>query len=247
MSKKVIILVIIAIIFVISSFFFIPFTFLKNQPYLCVDFPCATKPYNISPRDNIQISISIFPREAISGGGCITKKSEDNYLQIKLPELGPSRMMIRAETDWIPVDLFVQGESIIIDNIILTPNESYIRSYLYQSINPWEMYTINLFLQNQGRIMNEGNILFIYGEISEGWIISPIGIIIFLSGIIIFVRIYFMEKGKKRNWPNKRLHPIWPSALSLRLDSLRCSDVYWEPSPAQPAKRVSRRSLGAYR
>ena len=183
---------------IILSLFFIPYTIFRNQPYVYVDFACAPEPYNYSTIDNVQIALSIFPREAISGGGCIREESVGNYIQLELPEIGPTRVILRDKEEWIPVDIFVQGENIIINNDLLAPNESYNRTYLYQSINLWEMYTIDISIDNKGRVSKEGNILFMYGYISESWIISPIGIIILLTGILLLVRIYIIEKRNKK-------------------------------------------------
>jgi hypothetical protein len=96
--------------------------------------------------------------------------------------------------DWRPGEVSVQGDDVYVDDMPLGPGESYTRTYLFQSANLWEVHTSHIAIHNKGRTAHDAKALFISGDIHEGWMIGPIGMIVLLTGIILLVRVSAIER-----------------------------------------------------
>jgi hypothetical protein len=158
-----------------------------------VDFPCfdmgegrCLKGYNLytepgdEPVDHSQarmyLCISVYPRE-FQGGGTIAQG----------PEFSDT---------WSGGGVGVerQGETLIVNGQTLAVGESFTERDLSFTLNPWLLASTRTTITNRGvfdclldQDFNEHPIdaLYVYGSVSEGWFLNPVGPVVLVIGLVL--------------------------------------------------------------
>jgi hypothetical protein len=98
------------------------------------------------------------------------------------------------------INLERKGDMLIVNGESLAPEASTSRFRAYPTLNPWLLETTRTTISNRGvfdcyKILGEGVVetttidaLYIYGGVSEGWLPSPLGLVILGFGIWLVVR-----------------------------------------------------------
>ena len=144
-----------------------------------VDFPCfdeQVRQQEISSDTRIVYCVSIWPRQAISGGA-IYDDGTSNQDEIKVRDLNLRR----------------DEQILFVNNHSINPNESYKMVLWSASINPWLIFTNSFEIKNEGITSMGSNVpvLYVSGDVHEGWLPNPLGLIILGVGIWLF------RQGKK--------------------------------------------------
>jgi hypothetical protein len=187
-SPKYSIMILIGIIIVLFTCIFIPIGYYQNIPSLFIDFPCPEDPYFNIHDKKVIVCISLFPREAISGGGIYYEDTTNNdTFIIELPETGNSSILLNEMEKRNKVIVIREENIILLNNIKYAPGEGYYRNYYYLQWNPWIWHTLEINVENKGISDQNGNALYIFGEVKEGWIVSPIGLVILFIGVCLLL------------------------------------------------------------
>ena len=152
------------------------------MPYAFVDFPCfddEVRSQEINSDTRIVYCISIFPLEALSGGG-IYDDGSSNQDEIAVGEISLKR----------------DDQTLFVNNHALNVSEIYKTTKWNPSINPWVLFTRHFEIKNEGLLIpNESptpiDVLYVSGYVYEGWFINPLGLVILVYGILLF------RQGKK--------------------------------------------------
>jgi hypothetical protein len=146
-------------------------------PYAFVDFPCFDDEFlqqEIKSDTRIAYCISIWPLEALSGGG-IYDYGSTSQDEITVREL----------------DLRRDGQSLFVNERPLAAGEIYKITKWKMSFNPWVLFTRRFEINNKGLITSTESVpsvdaLYVSGDVYEGWFINPLGLIILGCGLWLF-------------------------------------------------------------
>ena len=153
------------------------FAFFETAKYVYVDYPCRL---GLGPRlevkegTRIWYCINLWPRNAVSGG-IVYAYGSSNENRVIIPRQGivPTLFLER------------QNDILIVNGHILNPKERYDRFLWQFSWNIWLIFTANLTIQNGGLI---DDVLQVYGDIEEGWLPQPLGIILTILAILLILK-----------------------------------------------------------
>jgi hypothetical protein len=155
------------IVLLVLSLVALPVAFCQVTPIGFVDFPCLGQQIdleNISSDTRLAYCVSIWPRQAISGGG--------------IYDYGTSNQ------DEIRVDPFVfrrEDLTLFVNNHPIKPGETYTTTR-YSVLNPWVVLTSRFELKNDGPLSEQSSlsasVLSGSGDVYEGWFPNPLGFII---------------------------------------------------------------------
>ena len=121
--------------------------------------------------------------EALSGGG-IYAVGSTNQNEITVGELKLRR----------------DGQTLLVNYHSLNTGEIYNATHWTSSINPWILFTRRFAINNSGLLTYANSsiptdVLYVSGDVYEGWCINPLGLIILVCGIWLF------RQGKKELKP----------------------------------------------
>lgn len=140
-------------------------------PVMYVDFPCQaglSPGYEVNPDTRIAYCISIWPLRAISGGAIYAAGS--------------------ASQDTVTAGILKlerQGQILVVNGQRLAPGETYRKVQWRPSVNPWLIFTFQLVVRNDGVLED---VLYISGDVYEGWVLNPLGTLILVGGIWLTVQ-----------------------------------------------------------
>lgn len=173
-------------------------------PFGNIDFPCGGGgDGKINSESRIVYCISWWPLRAHGGGVYAIGSTNQNEAVIR------------------EINLRRDGQSLFVNNHLLNTDETYETTHWIPSINPWVLYTRRFVIRNGGlltpawlaliakhsgqagmlpvtdellysakdSILTE--VLYVSGDVYEGWFINPLGFIILRYGIWLF------RQGKK--------------------------------------------------
>jgi hypothetical protein len=169
------------VILIVISVLALVIGFCQIVPIGFVDFPCfddQVRQQEISSDTHIVYCISVWPLQAISGGA-IYDEGTSNQDETKVRDLNLRR----------------DEQTLFVNNHPINPNEVYKTVLWTASINPWLIFTNRFEIKNEG-ITSMGsnapsNVLYVSGDVYEGWLPNPLGFIILGSGFWLF------RQGKK--------------------------------------------------
>jgi hypothetical protein len=170
----------VSVLLIILSLLTLAIAVFQIVPTFLVDFPCMGPdewgyPQDITQDTRIGYCISLYPLKAISGGGIYASGSSDQ------DEITVGELVFRREDEI----LYVYGQT-------LQPGEMYKTTLWRLSANPWLIFTTRFEIRNDGIMPTESsaspNMLFVSGDASEGWLPSPLGLIMLVGGIWLFAR-----------------------------------------------------------
>ena len=156
--------------------------FCQIVPLGFVDFPCfdeMVRQQEIDSDTRIVYCISIWPRQAISGGA-IYGEGTSNQNEVTVRELSFKR----------------SGQTLFVNNHALNTGEVYKTTKWTLSISPWVLFTRRFEITNEGlftpsEASTPTDVLYVSGNVYEGWLINPLGLLILGCGIWLF------RQGKK--------------------------------------------------
>jgi hypothetical protein len=159
-------------------------------PYAFVDFPCFDERFlqhEIKSDTRIAYCISVWPLEALSGGGIY------DYGSTSQDEVTIRDLALRRD-----------GQTLFVNAHPLATGEIYKTTKWKMSFNPWILFTHRFEINNKGLITSTESVetvdaLYVSGDVYEGWFINPLGLIILGCGIWLF------RQGKKEL--KQELHP----------------------------------------
>ena len=169
------------IILIVISVLTLAVAFCQIVPIGFVDFPCFDKQVllrDIDPDTRMVYCISIWPLRAISGGA-IYDIGTSNQDEATVGELNLRR----------------DEQTLFVNNRPINAGEVYKTVHWTPSINPWLIFSSHFEIKNEGLTLigsaASANVLYVSGDVHEGWFPNPLGLIIFVSGIWLF------RQGKK--------------------------------------------------
>jgi len=143
-----------------------------------MDFPCDADgiplSYKLPIQDDSRIvyCISVYSREFGGGGIYAQGVSNENTVSIEPHAMVEGVTIKRSQED------------IVVEGHLLIPLDSqgFEKSFTAQSINPWLLLTAKMVINNNGPLHDNNQVLYVKGEVYEGWRYSPVGITIVLIG-----------------------------------------------------------------
>src|SRR6266508_3408812 len=169
------------IVLIVLSVLTLAIGFCQIVPLGFVDFPRfddMVRQQEINSDTRIVYCISILPRQAISGGA-IYDEGTSNQDEIKVRDLNLKR----------------DEQALLVNNHPVNPQESYETVLWRASISPWLIFTSRFEIKNEGITSigssDPSNVLYVSGDVHEGWLPNPLGLIILGVGIWLF------RQGKK--------------------------------------------------
>ena len=144
------------------------------------DFPCSYEYQLGRPVENsdsvISYCVTYIMRKVQSGGGIYSEgESSTNTVSIK---------------GWYnPIDIERVDTEINVNGKLLEKGESTTWFEYYPTINPWVINNIRMTVTNQGHL-DDSDAVYVEGEIREGWLLNPLGMILLALGI------YLVRKKK---------------------------------------------------
>ncbi len=178
-SKRVL-----GVILVVISLITLAIALYQVVPIGFVDFPCMgqliDQPAIVSDT-RLAYCISIWPRQAISGGGIYGwGTSDQNEIRVDPLSLRRDELM-----------LSVNGHAI-------NPGQTYTTTR-FATLNPWVVLTSRFEVRNDGLIQEElassASVLYVSGDVHEGWFPNPLGLIVLIGGT------WLIRQGKKEAEP----------------------------------------------
>ena len=174
------------------------------RPRGFVDFPCLDVqqgdclagygPYCLSPDEvhrlgeaRMYLCISEYPR-GWEGGGTIAQG----------PELSDA-------WSYGDIKLARQGNSLFVNDELLAPSETVSYLHISPTFNPWLFASKRTTIAHRGVFdcyldeeMSEHavDILYVYGSLSEGWALNPLGLVILAGGVWLLVYEARTRKGR---------------------------------------------------
>ena len=167
---------ILGIILIVLAVLTLPIAFCQVIPLGFVDFPCfddQIRKQEISSETRIVYCISIWPRQALSGGAIYDEGKTDQEA-IKVGALNFRR----------------DGQNLLVNNHMVTPREAYTTTHWNAALNPWVIFTSRFEIKNEGinpiGTSSPAEALYVTGDVYESWLPNPLGLIILGSGIWLF-------------------------------------------------------------
>jgi hypothetical protein len=185
-----------AILIIVLSVIAMAIGFCQVIPYGNVDFPCFGGGGEAHSDTRIVYCISYWPLSA--HGGEIYAIGSTNQNEVAVREINLRR----------------EGQSLFINNHSLSTDETYETTRWIPSINPWILYTHHFVIRTSGLLtaaelariseagagmlrIDEGlsksaegsiltDVIYVSGDVYEGWFINPLGFIILGYGIWLF-------------------------------------------------------------
>lgn len=164
---------IIGLLLICISILALSVAFCQVVPLGYADFPCFEKFIfleNVKPDTRIIYCISFWSYRAISGGGVYDSGAS------KQDEIKTDDFVFRRNKDV----LYVNNETI-------NPGEIYKKTHWAASINPWLIFTQRFEIKNEGveskNAESPVDVLYISGDVYEGWMPNPLGLIMLGSGV----------------------------------------------------------------
>ena len=143
-----------------------------------MDFPCSgeedVRQEGMDANTRIAYCISFWPFN-MGGGGIFALGTSDQE------EAQVSGLRFRRD-----------GETLYVNNRRLSINGRYETVRWSASRNPWLILTNRFEIKNNGLIAASSNeppdILFISGDVQQGWIPNPLGLIMLAAGMVLILR-----------------------------------------------------------
>ena len=174
-SKRVL-----GIFLVVVSLVTLVIAFCQVVPMGFVDFPCTGQQVGqqgIASDSRLAYCLSVWPRQAISGGG-IYDIGTSNQDEIRVDPLNLKRYNLT---------LSVNGHEI-------NPGQTY-KTTRFAGLNPWVVLTSRFEVRNDGLMPEEltssASVLFVTGDVHEGWFPNPLGLIVLIGGV------WLIRQGKE--------------------------------------------------
>ncbi len=121
--------------------------------------------------------ISFFPRNAVGMGQTLDYGTSDKDQMTWHPPLLRFWLgQLRIERD---------GETLVVNGHVLDA-ENYDRFRWFPSINPWLLTTARVSISNKGKYVGSTDCLYLLGRVEEGWLPSPVGLVLLGIGIWLF-------------------------------------------------------------
>jgi hypothetical protein len=150
-----------------------------------VDFPCSAMPMvSVTSETRIAYCVDQWPRNFYGGGfyaaGAV---SEDT---LSLPADGILRSGLTLQR---------RGSAITANGMPIGEGQTYSESHSALSLNPWLLVTTRFTISSYGPeapfpVMVESvptNAIYLFGEVREGWLPGPLGPIMLIIGIALWV------------------------------------------------------------
>jgi len=139
-------------------------------------FPCSNEHFrnaDVSSDTRMVYCISLLPLKAISGIG-VYAYDTTNQDQIVVRELNLKR----------------EGQTLYVNNHALNVGEVYKKVLWKPSINPWLIFTTRFSIKHIEIELAESptstNMLYVGGDVHEGWLPNPLGLVILGCGIWLY-------------------------------------------------------------
>lgn len=169
------------VILIVLSVIALAIAICQITPLAFVDFPCLDDIVNhqeIKPSTRIVYCISLWPLQAISGGGIYDiGVSEQDEVTVK-------GLKLRRD-----------GQTLYVNNRPLKVGENYGFTRIIPSISPWILFQNRFEIRNDGLLLGQSSplstALYVSGDVVEGWLPNPLGLLLLGFGIWLF------SKGKK--------------------------------------------------
>jgi hypothetical protein len=167
------------IVIIYSALMLVSIPLWKNR-WSYVDFPCdwfgpspSLAAVNASSR--IAYCISVYPRSAYGGTPLAYGSTDKDEVTIKI---NPALRLQR------------QGTSLVVNGQLLEVGQSFKQRYTSISFNPWLIAVTDLTITNEGLLMtaNSGSqtpapeAIFVSGDATEEWTLTPLGLLFFVGG-----------------------------------------------------------------
>jgi hypothetical protein len=127
----------------------------------------------INSNSRIVYCINFWPRDAASGAWVDDGSTNQDEIAVR------------------EIDLRRDEQTLFVNNHSLNTGETYETVRWTPSINPWLLFTRGFVIKNEGLLISKESstptdALYVSGDIYEGWLVNPLGLIIFGSGIWLF-------------------------------------------------------------
>jgi len=152
-----------------------------------VDFPCPDEqsmPDIIPASTKIAYCISWFPRGFSGGGIYVVGDSDEEHVVM------PKRPILPF---WYG-DLVLEkrGQNLVVNGRLLLPGRKYWQLNVFPTVNPWLLLSASLTVVNHGYDNRWSSMatdaIYVFGDLREGWLPNPLGMIILGTGIWLLVR-----------------------------------------------------------
>jgi hypothetical protein len=152
-----------------------------------VDFPCEWfgRPPSLAEAEvdaatRIAYCLSLYPRSRWGGAPYVYGATAEDKVTLSPPVLWHGNLVLER-----------QEKAIIVNGQILQPGETYTRFRWFPSLNPWLVLTVHLKVTNGG-ILEDHSVateaVYVSGDVNEGWLPGPLGLIILGVGVWLLVR-----------------------------------------------------------
>jgi hypothetical protein len=143
-----------------------------------MDFPCSgeedVRREGMDADTRLAYCISFWPFN-MSGGGILAVGTSDR------DEAAVSGLRFRRE-----------GETLYVNNRLVDVNVRYETVRWSASRNPWLILTNRFEIRNRGLISADSTtppgVLFISGDVQQGWLPNPLGLIMLTAGMVLMLR-----------------------------------------------------------
>lgn len=169
---------ILGVILIVLSVLTLVLVFYQFVPSAFYALPCFDKQVRqqeVSSDTRIVYCISLWPRQVLSGAAMYDEGTTSQD-EVKVRDLNFRR----------------DQQILLVNNHPVIPSETYRTVRWRAAINPWLIFTSRFEIKNEG-ITSIGSkapaeALYVSGEVYEGWLPNPLGLIILGSGIWLFMQ-----------------------------------------------------------
>jgi hypothetical protein len=167
------------ILFIVTSVITLPQAIRQIQPIpVVMDFPCEgeedVRQQGLNANTRLAYCLSFWPFN-MGGGGIYAVGTSDQE------EARVSGLHFRRE-----------GETLYVNNRPLRLNNRYETERWTMPRNPWLILTNRFDIKNAGLISassgEPADVLFISGDVQQGWILNPLGFIMLTAGMVLLLR-----------------------------------------------------------
>ena len=167
------------VLFIAASLLTLPQAIRQVRPVpVVMDFPCEgeedVRQEGMTTETRMAYCLSLWPFNM--GGGGIYALGTSSQDEATLPGLHFRR----------------EGQTLFVNNRPLDINGRYETVRWTATRNPWVILTNRFEIRNRGLIpavsTAPADVLFISGDVHQGWVPNPLGLILILAGMVLFLR-----------------------------------------------------------
>ena len=175
-SKRTLGIILIALSVLAAAIGVCQITPLTDLGMPCYDADVHSQEINSATR--IVYCINFVPLDAVSGARVDAGSTNQNEIAVR------------------EIHLRRDEQTLFVNNHLLNSREVYEKVRWAPSVNPWLLFTRSFTIKNEGLLTSvesstPTDVLYVSGDVHEGWFINPLGFMILGSGIWLF------RQGKK--------------------------------------------------